>query len=191
MWWDTLSSCVFGWLRITAGAARGGVWTTSAWRSSVRAQRHRHRPRHLQLLLHRQLARQLLFHRRRQLQLQPRLLPHQHLQRRQQEHQQPPRHRLSISLLVCSFRLATTLASAGSSSREPLPSISSSAPSDLRSLSLAFPTRWLIRSWSCTVRAHLPPSPTTTGWTIPSRQLSFWPLASLRPTISNRRLTRP
>src|SRR6267143_6511924 len=121
----------------------------------------------------------------------PALHPHQHLHRHQQEHQLPPRRRPSTSPLACSFRLAITLASAASSSREALPSISSFEPSDPPSLSSAFPMRWLIRSWSCTVQAHLPPSPTTTGWTIRCKQLSSSPPASRPPTISNRRLMPP
>ncbi len=95
------------------------------------------------------------------------------------------RPRPSTSRPGCECSPVTTLASAGSSSREARPSMCCSGPLDPPWRSLACPTSWLIRCWNCTVRAALSRSPTTTGETTPRRKQRSWPLESRPATISN------
>ena len=112
-------------------------------------------------------------------------------QRQPDANVQHQRRRPSTSRLGCEFRPVIMLASAGSSSREPLRNMCSSGPLDLRWPTSVCPMRWLIRCWNCTVRARLSRSPTTTGETTPCRRPRSSPPASRRPIISNQRLMRP
>ena len=88
---------------------------------------------------------------------------------------------------ACSSRPVMTSASADLSLREPLRSMCSSGPSDLRDG--AIPNRWLIRSSNCTVQAGLSRSSTITGETTQEQEI-IEPPAFRRPMISNQRSSR-